>query len=190
MRSLLLLLAGCALTASNPPPDVHYFSPESPRIAKQTTAHDAPLRLARLELSSHLRARIVYRTSDVELAMYETRRWTEHPDAYVRRALVRSLYEDRPFVMALGHAAPTLAVTVLAFEEVRVPRHVGRVTLRFVLSNEQTAIASDEVSVDELVRGPSFDDVVRAIGRATDLAASEVADRVSARTVLSREVTP
>jgi cholesterol transport system auxiliary component len=184
-----LVLAGCALTTNKPPLDIHYFSPElgAERASTAVDSGDIPrarLRLGRVDQVAHLRYRIVQRTSDVQLALYETRRWTEHPDAYVRRALSRALFEDRPIAQTFAGGDPTLDVEVLAYDEVLAPSHVGRVRLRYVLHDRTTVLARGEIAAEHPVVGPEFTGVVHAIGRAMHEAASRVADAVT------REICP
>jgi cholesterol transport system auxiliary component len=183
----LVAIAGCTLSSPKPPLDIHYFSPE--RAAPQEprpgdTAARARVRLGRVDQVGHLRYRIVQRASDVEVALYERRRWTEHPDAYVRRSLAHALFDARPLEQAVGGPAPALDVEVLAFEEVLMPAHRGRVTLRYVLHDRRTVIASGEITAERPVRGDGFDAVVVAIAGAMIDAASRVADAVM------REVCP
>ncbi|MBZ0238040.1 MAG: PqiC family protein, partial [Deltaproteobacteria bacterium] len=138
----------------------------------------APLRLGRVDRADVLGHRIVQRTSGVELALYETRRWTESPDEYVRRALLRALFEERPLAETRIRSAPTLEIEVIAFEEVMTPRHAGRVQLRFVLHDHRTVLASGQIAADAPVTGEGFDAVVLAIATANRDATTQLADRV------------
>ena len=181
MRILVLLLAGCALVSKSQPIDVHYFSPELPAAKAPSNAASVPrgrLRLARVIASSHLRYRIVQRESAVELSLYDTRRWSEMPERYVRRSLERALFEVRGLDEATGGSAVALDVEVLAFEEVRGPTHRGRVQLRYRLRNERDVLASGVVTGEREVLAARFDAVVEAIGGALDDATSRVADAV------------
>ncbi len=182
---MLVVLAGCALTSKSEPVELRYFSP-APAVATVATpaAPSTPrarLRLARVTASAHLRYSIVHRDSAVELAPYETLRWSEQPEAYVRRALTRALFETRPIDQAVGGAAPTLDVELVAFEEVRRElRHAGRVELRYVLHDERAVLARGVVAVERDAAGPAIEQVVAAIGSALDAAVGQLADRVSA----------
>jgi cholesterol transport system auxiliary component len=179
---VLAALAGCALTRNAPPLEIRYFSPElpapAPTLAFASTGEAIPLRLGQVDRSDVLGHRIVQRTSPVELALYETRRWTERPDEYVRRALLDALFEARPFARALAGPAPTLDVEILAFEEVLAPRHLGRVRLRYVLHDRRAVLASGQLVAEAAVVGDDFDAVVRAIATANRDAAAQLADRV------------
>jgi ABC-type uncharacterized transport system auxiliary subunit len=118
-------LAGCALLGKNEPAPRRYFTPESPETAAATkapaAAADGPrVRLGHVSAWSHLRERMVVRTSARELSYLENRRWTERPDVYLYRALSRAL-EDRGLAQD-GSAAPaTLDVELTAFEEAMSP---------------------------------------------------------------------
>ncbi|MGE5180753.1 MAG: ABC-type transport auxiliary lipoprotein family protein [Acidobacteriota bacterium] len=181
---MLVVLAGCALTSKSAPIELRYFTPLPPAPAAHPVvpgvAH-ARLRLGRITPSAHLRYPIVHRDSPVELAPYETLRWSEPPDAYVRRALGRALFEARPIDQAIGGAAPTLDVEVVAFEEVRhEARHSGRVELRYVLHDERAVLARGVVAIERDAAGPAIEQVVAAISSALDAAVTQLADRVGA----------
>jgi len=186
MRVLVLsLLAGC-LGSKATPLDVRYFSPEAPTArapARPGVAVPAPqmarLRLGRVSPSANLRYDIVHRESTFEVAPYETRRWTEQPDAYVRRSLAHALFDARPLQRAVGGAAPTLEIEVIAFEEVSTTsRHTGRVQLGYQLSDEQSVLASGVVTAEHEVRGAGFDAVVAAIAAAMEDVTAQVGDLV------------
>ena len=180
---VLVVLAGCALTSRSEPLEVRYFSPEPARAARaaqpDTPAGElARVRIGRIEPSSHLRAEIVHRESPYELSRYESRRWTESPDAYVERSLERALFEARPLEEAVSGRALTLEVDVVAFEEIREPRHAGRVELRYRLTDERDVIDSGVVTAERPVREAEFEGVVAAIGAALEEATGRVADAV------------
>jgi cholesterol transport system auxiliary component len=184
MRALLILLAGCALTSKAPPRELRYFAPAS-RVGPTATAAPseprATLRLGHIVAGAVLGTRILHRESAVEVAPYETLRWTERPDTYVRRALVHALFDVAPLDQAPSGAAPTLDVDVLAFEEVRGGgRHVGRVELRYRVQDGQRVITHGTIAT-ERAAGETIEDVVTAIGDALDAAAAQIAVRVTAK---------
>jgi ABC-type uncharacterized transport system auxiliary subunit len=178
---MLAALAGCALTSKAAPRELRYFAP-SPVIATSPAAPPvARVRLGRITASGHLRYPIEHRTSDVEIAPYETLRWTELPDAYVRRSLSHALFEARPIDQVIAGAAATLDVEILAFEEVaRAGQPAGRVHLRYELRDDRRVLAHGRVVIERPAGDPSIDEVVVAIGAAMDAATSELADRVAA----------
>ena len=185
---LAALAAGCALSSRSAPLEIRYFSPEAPAIPAAPAARTAPaaprapLRLGRITPSAHLRSRIVRRSSSVELDLSETLRWTEDPDAYVRRSLARALFEERGLEQIVGGAAPTLEVELIAFEAVhRADRRAGRVELRYLLHDDRAVLASGDVAVERAARGRAIELVVAAIGDAMAAATAELADRVARR---------
>ena len=185
MRAILVaLLAGCALTSKSAPLEVRYFAPPVhpvSQIHRAVPVH-APLQLGRVAPSALLRSRIVYRESPVEVAPYDTLRWTDEPDAYVRRSLSRALYDGQPLEQVLAGTAPTLDVDVLAFEEVkRGARSAGRVELRYQLHDDQRVLDHGTVVIERDATAPGIEGVVGAIGDALDSATAEVAERVAAR---------
>jgi cholesterol transport system auxiliary component len=194
MRTLVLSLAvsvvvGCSLVSRGQPLEVRYFSPETLGAAvpaRAPTAHRGPpvarLRLGRVSPSANLRYAIVHRESSFELAPYETRQWTETPDAYVRRSLERALFEARPLQHVVGGDAPTLEIEVIAFEEVQTARrHTGRVQLGYQLVADDAVLASGVVTGEREIRGTGFETVVAAIAAAMEDATSQVAELVLRR---------
>jgi ABC-type uncharacterized transport system auxiliary subunit len=173
LRLALLALAGCALTSKAPPLDVHYYTPDITPIAQAyAIPSETKIRLGRVSAGSHLRARIAYRVSPTEIEFYETRRWTESPDAYARRALVQVL-ADRG-VLVTGGKALELDVEVVTFEEVRSPRSLARVGLRYTLIDNRVVIREGTVET-ERAAGATFDSFVVAIGKALEDASVQIA---------------
>lgn len=175
------LLAGCAIAAKSEPIEFHYFSPEPPA---RTVAHAgeppcARLRLGRITPTAALQFRIAHRDSAVELGLYETLRWTERPDTYVRRSLSHALFEQQPLDQAVAGDAATLDIEVIAFEEVaRRGRHAGRVQLGYALRDDRNVLARGVVTFERDARGAAIEQVVAAIGAALEAASGEVASRV------------
>jgi cholesterol transport system auxiliary component len=176
-----LLLTACALTSKSTPVEIEYFTPElgSARVtAESNTASRVRLRLGHVAAADHLRSAIVYRTSPIELSMYHSRRWTERPDDYVRRALERELFGDASMQQAVASPSLTLDVDVLAFEEVTMPERAGSVELAYRLRDQKTVIASGKVSARRRAPGTDFAPVVTAIGGALDEATTKLAEAV------------
>ena len=178
------LLAGCSIMSRSAPLAVRYFSPEP---AAQTTTEarlsaSPKLTLGQLTASANLRERIVHRESPVEVGVYETLRWTESPDAYVRRALVRDLFERHPIEQVLGGPAPVLDVELLAFEVLHQDKSwAGRVQLRYRLHDERSVLASGVVTTLQPAADDSFDGAVAAVGQAMNAATAKVAAEVASR---------
>lgn len=181
MRAVILaavLLAGCALTSKAPSLDVRYFTPDvvttraATMEASSAAAHgDQPppkLCLGRITSSTFLRSQIVYRVSAYEVGSYDDRRWTEYPEAYLRRSLRSSLFDEGRVQEGSGGACPTLDVDLLGFEEVRRgAARAGRVQIAYRLHEGPTMLASDVVTVERAA--PANADiaaVVAAIGAA------------------------
>lgn len=188
----LLALPGCALTSKADPLEIRYFTPaETPARAAAAPAGDgARLRLGRLSASDHLRQRIVVRTSAVELAALEDRRWTEKPEDYLRRALARALFEEAGLVHAVSGAGPTLDVELLAFEEVRrgddraaaVAMHVALHDDRVVLDSTTVRV---EIPLEDGVDATA--PLAQAMGSALDQATRQIATRVATRLARSAQ---
>lgn len=176
----LLLVSGCLFGGKATPIEIRYFSPElAPSVVAPLPARPGGgVRLGAIDASAHLSYRIVHRSSAVERQLYDTLRWTERPDTYVRRSLSRALYIER----GLDHARdPTLEIEVLAFEQAERDGHpVGRVELAYELVADSRVIASGAVTEERAAAGTNIEAVVVAIGTAMDAATATVADRVTA----------
>lgn len=166
-----LCLAACALTSKAPPLDVEYFAPQSPAEEAPMNESTKKLRLGHVEAGTHLRSRIAYRESPIELGFYEQRRWTESPEEYARRALERELAQTGALVTS--GRAPELEVEVLAFEEIRAPRPAGRVSLHYRVIEDRRVVRDNVVDVTRPATG-GFGSIVVAIGAALDEASTRV----------------
>jgi cholesterol transport system auxiliary component len=185
--ALLLPLPGCALTSKADPLPIRYFTPtwqEAARAAGPASAEGPRLRLGRVSSSSHLRSRIVYRPSAVEVAMYEDRRWTEKPEEYVRRALAQALFEKRAMVQAVSGVGPELEVELLAFDEVhKQSGRAARVTLHYAVQDGRTVLESESMTVEVDVRGDPADpeNMAASMGTALHRISEQIASRVASR---------
>jgi cholesterol transport system auxiliary component len=192
MKKLLLAFllsacaSGCALTSKSEALDIRYYTPE--KVKTQLTAASdrpsgdpIPLELGRISSASHIREKMAFRDASFEVGYYEDRRWTERPEAFVRRELGRTLFEERGFRRSVSAAnAATLEVELIAFEEVRAkPTHVARVQLRIILHDGRDVLHEETVTVDKpLPNGESTTEaLVAATAEALDAAAALVADR-------------
>ncbi len=179
---LVLQIGGCALMSKGTPSEMRFFSPENidvHHVAPRALPPVARLRLGGLTSSANLRYPIVHRESAVELDLYETLRWTENPEDYVRRSLSRALFEDGQLEEVVGGAALTLDVEVISFEESRRDgRRVGRIQLGYQLHDERSVLKSGVVAVERDATGAGIEPVVAAIGSAMDAATSELAKSV------------
>lgn len=182
----LALLAGCALTSRSEPLELRYFAPELAPAASFAGPPCGRIRLGRVVGGPSLRLAIQRRISAVELEPYETLRWTESPDSYARRALVRALFA-RPLEQAVTGPVLVLDVEVAAFEEVvRGAARTGRVVLRYELRNEQQVVARGETAGERPATSTAIDSVVLAIGAALAASSDELADHVAAETCAPR----
>ena len=160
MRSVRLLAfavaavasgGGCALFTKAEPFRPRFFSVEPEAVpAAHTSAQANPLelRLGRVTSASYLGERIVYRKSQSELGFYEDRRWTEKPEAYFRRSLVRAFYEDAGFTHFVSGAGPQLDVDLVEFTEVKGKAHVARVRAAFAVYDARYVRAEGTVTAE------------------------------------------
>ena len=182
----------CALTQKATPADARYFSPELPSGQAPTPAVFTPkpqadgksyeLRLGRVTSGAHLRERIVFRDSKYELGFYEDLRWTERPDAYLRRALSQVLFEELGLRSVVSGNAPVLDVELVHFEEVRKPQHVATISLAFSLRDDrvvrraQTITLERPIPATEKAEAPAA--MAATLGEAMRTAVSQLGERV------------
>ena len=179
----LLLAPGCALLTKSDPVVPRYFSPEAAEPSGRTMAGDASgleLRLGRVNADAYIKDRIIHRDSSFEIGYYDDRVWTEKPEAYVRRALSRALFDERGVKQLLSGVGATLEVDVVAFEEVRKPAHVARIVLAYVVYDDRVVRLSRSVVVERPIpptRGDAAaNDAVQAFSEGLVAAADAVAE--------------
>ncbi|MDF2697868.1 MAG: hypothetical protein K0S65_6251 [Labilithrix sp.] len=191
LRSLALTMAlmGCggALTSKGEALDVRWFNPETVRPRLTSASETAPagagqeLELGHVASGINLRERIAYRDAAYEVGFYDDKRWTERPEVYVRRALARTLFEERGMRRALAGQAPVLDVEVLSFEMLRGETPSARIQLRMVVHDDRDAFLEKTLTVDRPMPPGSkgFEGLVQAMAQALDAAAEEVANQTS-----------
>jgi len=177
---------GCALLGKSEPQARRYFTPEAIEAnAPAGSSTAAPtvqklrLRLGRVTAWSHLRERIVTRTSARELSYSETKRWTERPELYLQRSLSHSLFEERGLTQVISGGAPTLEVELVAFEEVSSPRRALFQAL-IMLHDERTGLLQETVTVEQAIESKDADptpSLVEALSRALTIAVTQISDR-------------
>jgi len=133
---------GCALTSKAEVYAPRYFSPE-PVIGARSAkvAEKLELRLGQVSSASHLDERIAYRVGGAEMGFYEDQRWSENPEAYLRRALERDLFQDRGLSRIVSGPSPILDVELTAFEELRGQPTQARVAVTFSLRDDRYSFA-------------------------------------------------
>ena len=186
LLALVMVVCGCSLATKGTPLDVRYFSVEKPAITTVQRARSATtwLRLGRVTSGGNLRSRILHRDTEHEILEYEGLRWTEYPEEYARRTLLRALFEDKPLDQAVGGNVPTLDVELVSFEEVRRgAKRAGRVELHYQLHDDHWMIASGVVAVERDAAASDIEPVVAAISAALDDASTQLAGTVAARLV-------
>lgn len=176
----LAFVSACALLSKSDPIVPRYFTPETATGGDPVAETGLELRLGRVNADEYLKDKIVHRDSTYEVGYYEERLWTDKPEAYVRRALARAIFGHRGVREVVSGVGTTLDVDVVAFEEVRTPRHVGRVELAFVLYDDRVVRLSRSIAVERPIADSKGDGAavaaVEAIGEALDAAVDGIAD--------------
>jgi cholesterol transport system auxiliary component len=180
-----LALSGCALLGKSEPQVPRYFAPEyEGRAAPAAAPAGLRLRLGQVQGWPHLRERMVLRSTPHEISYREDRRWSERPEVYLRRALARTLFEERGLVESLSGRGVTLDVELIAFEELVGPRR-ARLQARLLLRDDQGALLAETVTVEQPVDQGALADPAAAMAEAFAQAlrggVDQIADRVVAR---------
>jgi cholesterol transport system auxiliary component len=182
--AVLVAAPGCALLSKSEPLVPRYFSPEPTREARSPAAPaNLALRLGPVTSGSEIRQNLVVRSSEHELSYSEEQRWTEKPEAYLRRALSRELFEERGARRVVSGPSLTVEVELVAFEEVHASTGtVARVTATLILHDERLVrvekTLSFDVPVDHAAALDHSDETVRALGLALDRVVRNIADEV------------
>lgn len=196
---LLLDVSGCALLGKSDALAPRYFSPDlatataaGSKAASGQGATALELRLGRITAASYLGERIVFRDSNYELNFYEERRWTERPEAYLRRALSQALFQEHGLQRIVSGAGPTLDVELTEFAELRLAEPRARVRATYVLSDNRLVRREATVTVElPFTKGDakraSPTPAVRAMSAALSNAVNQIVDEVLAEL---REGTP
>jgi ABC-type uncharacterized transport system auxiliary subunit len=183
--AMVFCVEACALSSKADLVLIRYYSPERPDSSAANGATvpnlGLNLRMGRVTSGSNLRERIAYRNAEYELGYYENLRWTERPEAYVRRQLERSLFETHGIHRVLGGQAPTLEVELIAFDDVQLKTgRAARVQLRTILYEGNNVILEYALSVDHPMAAdpPSIEEVIAAMATALGSATEQVAWKV------------
>ena len=193
---IAVMLSGCALLGGGSSVDVRYFSPEKPTPPPSPPPSPSPvqLRLGRVAPASYLRDRIAYRDTQAEVGFYTRFRWAEPPEAYVRRGLARELFEQRQLREIVSGTGPSLEVDLLAFEEIRAPRHVARITVSWRLRDGRTVIVQRTATIERPIAKAAPADqpaaIVDAMAAALRAITGTVVEDVVAELTLAREAVP
>ena len=151
LASVALAAGGCALLVKGEVQQPRYFSPELP-LASATEPHPTlQLRLGRISAGKAIEERMIVRESTNEVEFYEDRLWTDKPVTYLRQALTRVLFEEQGLQGIYSGQGATLDVELLAFEEVKRPKHLGRVRLAYSLRDDRLVRLQQTLTVERPV---------------------------------------
>ncbi len=179
-------MSGCALLSKSDAVPVRYFALESPKTtgaSSASAAQAAPgldLRLGKVATASYIRERVAYRPSDHELAYYEQWRWTERPDAVLRRALGRELFETRALKQRVTGTGITLEVEVDAFEELKAPEHRAHVALTWLLRDDHDVFVQRTFAVDKPIADNEPASIAVALADALAASVTSIANETQA----------
>jgi uncharacterized lipoprotein YmbA len=180
---LLVCSLGCALTSKAEVRTPRYFSPEPVTASRSPKVTDTlELRLGQVSSATHLDERIAYRVGSAEMGFYEDQRWTENPEAYLRRALERDLFEQRGLSRIVAGGTPILDIELTAFEELRGQPTKARVALTFSLRDDRRSVVERSLDLQRpIVQSAGTDAAQRlaeTLTRTLDEAVRAVGDEV------------
>jgi cholesterol transport system auxiliary component len=192
----LLALGGCALLGKADALTPRYFSPDLSGAGRAsgsspTSPHGATtaeLRLGRITAASHLGERIVFRDSKYELNFYEGRRWSEEPEAFLRRALAQSLFEEHGLRRIISGTGPTLDVELTEFAELKRSPPVARVAATYVLFDSRVVRREATLAVELPVAGGK--DAAEVLVRTLSLALDQIVERIVAEVIVALPQVP
>jgi cholesterol transport system auxiliary component len=191
---------GCAFFNKSDPVVLRYFTPETlaarPDPLGETMAMrpaSLDLRIGRINAASYLKDRIAFRDRSFEIGYYEELRWTEKPEAYLRRALTRALFEGEGVRQIISGPGPTLDVDLDAFEELRSPRHVARMQVTWTLHDDEHVQYEETFTVERPIAsaepgGPQG--IAAAMAEAFDETIKRVVGRVMVALPKTAPATP
>jgi cholesterol transport system auxiliary component len=171
--ALSMPLLGCALFTKSDPVVLRYFTPEAigarpdrPGAARATAPRKTSLelRMGRINAASYVKDRIAFRDKSYEIGYYEKLRWTEKPEAYLRRALARALFEEQGVHQIISGPGTTMDVDLDAFEELRSPRHAARMQVTWALRDDQRVQFQETFVIERPLTpdGPSGPEAIAA----------------------------
>src|SRR6266446_3334192 len=182
---VLALAAGClARNAAEP----RFFRPDSALLSDAHAGDPPPassgpipvVRLRAVDGEPGLRERVVWRASPLEYGFYEQRRWHELPASYVERALRAAFRKSARVRLSDDLRAPSLRITVTAFDDVLAPTHVALVEATASLRDPHGQLLLERPFSAEV---PIADDnpatMARAMGGALDVVATQIADAIA-----------
>ncbi len=181
-----VLPLGCALTSKAEVLTPRYFSPQSVRRSHSPQVNESlELRLGQVSSASHLDERMAYRVGGAEMGFYDDQRWTENPEAYLRRALEQDLFEERGLSRIFAGEAPILDVELTAFEEVRGQPPKARVALTFSLRDDRRSVLERTLELERPIVGSADTDpaqrLAETLSDSLNEAVRKVGDEVVAR---------
>jgi ABC-type uncharacterized transport system auxiliary subunit len=180
---------GCAFFTKSDPVVLRYFTPEtlvtrpdSSGAAMAMRGASFDLRLGRVNAAAYVKDRIAFRDKNFEIGYYEELRWTEKPEAYLRRALRRALFEEQGVRQIISGPGPTLDVDLDVFEELRSPRHAARMQVTWVLHDDSHVQREETFTVERLIpasepNGP--EGIATAMAGAFDESVQRIVTRVT-----------
>jgi cholesterol transport system auxiliary component len=178
-----LLANGCALLSRGTSLKPRYYDPAQPAPTAAIAGSPAcAVHLGDVSASDDLGQSIAFRRSAYEVGYYETRRWSQSPDNYLRRALVRALFDEHRCRRVLSGDGPTLDARLLTFEQQIEPDR-ARVAVHMMVSDSRGVLVEHTFEATrpfvEEASGAGFDSFVAALSIALDDVVAQVVAAVT-----------
>jgi len=178
-----LCLSACALTSRSEPMRVRYYTLDTngPQRLEQPAAATGELKIGRIDASNHLGEEIAFRSGKHELEYFDDRRWTEKPQDFLRRALMRALFQERGVTRVYSGPALSLDVELVQFEEVLDTQPRVRMQAVATLRDERRSLFQETFAIERPIEGAGKDDneqIAAAFSAALQDVVGKMADRV------------
>lgn len=171
----LLCMATSGCLSSNPPVPVRHFAPPVP--TPERGAGEVALTEPRVTGPAFLDERMVWRRSDVEVAVDDVHRWTARPADLVQEALRATLFDAGRFRPTTDRAAAWLEARLLAFEGGLGGASRARVALAVRLGRPDGGPVTARIfEADAPLAGTTPEELARAMGKAMRALLDDVAE--------------
>lgn len=174
VRDTLLVLAIAIFSAScGASRPIEYYSLDPPGEPLQAASSRFPISILVARVTGgplYRDDRLVYRTSELELGIYEYRRWSEPPVDMIQESLISALRSTKQYRSVDALASNMRANYIVrahleALDEIDKPELAARFSLHVDLYDPKSALVvwSDSYAHDQRVGGKKVIDVVRAL---------------------------
>jgi len=180
---LTCLLAGCALTQESPP--THFYILPAPEAANfPTRSLKQVIGVRPIVLPSYLdRPQIVTMTKGGEVRLADFHHWAEPPSAGIERVLTAGLTARLPnsrIVPSPVHHLHPDRLLQIKVHEFQAGESECRLLAEWRLSRNNRTLAWRREDIRLPLPSSSYDDIVQTMGRAIDVLAARIVEKLPA----------